>query len=202
MFPAPDELMPVKSWTNGRKAVVELLQDRSGASVIRKVYRPGFRRWMFREYAMAAYVSSRTSLSPRVLAFRPWRSEMFIQYLPGQRVLEWVLTRFGKNLNMAEFDSFRGLDPPNNVDPSIADAFGRFRQSTSEDVVRLKAAIRDSYAVLHRLKVKHGSADPRNVLYHNGRIFIIDFDNARPSLDPAAIDYEELHYWYGIGRSE
>ena len=98
-----NELTVVTSWTNGRKAVVELLQDSRGTKVIKKVYRPGFRGRMFREYVMATYVSSRTTISPQVFGFRPWRNEILLQYLPGQRVFEWVLSRFGQNLCMAEF---------------------------------------------------------------------------------------------------
>ena len=43
-----------------------------------------------------------------------------------------------------------------------------------------------------------GSADPRNMLYHEGLIYIIDFDNARPSRRAEQIDYVDLEYWYGL----
>src|SRR6202008_4803458 len=111
---------------------------------------------------------------------------------------EWVLRRFGQDLNVVDFQSFHGLNPPDDVDPRVAEAFAKFRQSTSDEALRLREAIRVSYAQLHRIRIKHGSADPRNVLYDDGRIFIIDFDNARPSLNAATIDYQELEYWYAI----
>jgi tRNA A-37 threonylcarbamoyl transferase component Bud32 len=123
---------------------------------------------------------------------------MLLQYLPGDRVLEWVLSRFSDNLDLADFQSFHGLMPPHNVDPRVAKAFLRFRESTSEEALQLKAAIRASYSLLHRIGIKHGSVDPRNVLYHADRVFIIDFDNARPSLQPSASDDEDLKYWYGV----
>lgn len=198
MSPKPDALTVVTSWTNGRKAVVYLVEDKHGAKLIRKVYRTGWRHRMFRDYVMTAYVSHRVSITPRVLAFRPWRSEILLQYLPGERVLEWVLSRLGHNLNLAEFQSFHGLMPPHNVDPRVSDAFRRFRESTADDVLQLKTALRASYSLLHSVGIKHGSADPRNVLYDAGRIFIIDFDNSRPSLRPSESDNIELEYWYGI----
>lgn len=188
----------VTSWTNGRKAVVELLRDGAGEHVIRKTYRTGYETRMFREYAVAEYVSRLASVSPRVLAFSPRKKQILFQYLPGIRVLEWVLSRFGDHLDLSEFHSFHGLMPPHNVDARVAEAFVRFRESNSIDVLQLKHALRDSYGKLHRLGIKHGSADPRNVLYHEGRIFIIDFDNSRPSLSPSATDDEDLKYWYGI----
>jgi predicted Ser/Thr protein kinase len=194
-----EALATVTTWSNGRKAVVDLMEDRDGRRMIRKRYRPGFRVPMFREAAMAAYVAARTSVTPRVLSFQPWRNELFFEYVQGERVLEWVLKHFGSvGLDLAEFQSFRGLNPPEHVDPRIAEAFRRFRLSTSEEALRLRVALRRSYAELHRAGVKHGSADPRNVLFHDGKIFIVDFDNARPSFNAAAIDYRDLEYWFGI----
>jgi len=194
-----DRLAPVTSWSNGRKAAVYLLQDSDGSKFIKKAYRPGFRSPMCREFVMAAYAASRMTIVPRVLAFRPWRDELFLEYLPGERVLEWVLRHFGpRGLVAADFQSFHGLDPPHNVDARVAHAFARFRDSSSDDARQLKSAIRESYALLHRIGVKHGSADPRNLLYHQNRIYIIDFDNARPSFNPAKLDYEDLRYWFGI----
>ena len=76
-------LTVVTAWTNGRKAEVHLVQDGEGAKFIKKVYRHGWRGRMFRECMMAAYVSGLVSISPRVLAFRPWRNEIVFQYLPG-----------------------------------------------------------------------------------------------------------------------
>ena len=198
MWPEVDDLQVVTSWTNGRKAVVHLVRDARGRQFIRKAYRPGWHSRMLRDCTMAAYVSRVSAVGPRVLGLRPWRREMLLEYLPGERVLEWVLARFGDNLDLAEFQSFHGLMPPDNVDSRVAEAFRRFRASTSEEAARLKRAIWVSYSTLHRIWVKHGSVDPRNVLYHDGRIFIIDYDNARPSLHPGAADNVDLQYWYGI----
>ena len=195
MLPAASDGV-LTSWTNGRKAVVELLQDHNGRRVIRKRYRRGFWFAMFREYVMAIYVSRRTCITPRVVEFRPWTREIVFEYVDGQRVLEWVLSRFSEGCDVSEFQSFHGL----NVDPRIADAFQDFRQSCSDEADRLRDAIRDSYRLLHRTGVKHGSADPRNVIYRDGRIYIIDFDNARPSFDPWAVDGRDLAQWYGIAK--
>lgn len=197
MWRMPNEVSVITSWTNGRKAVVDLVQDQQGSRFIRKVYRRGWRARMFREWFMAAFVSSFSSVGPRVLAFRPWRNELFLEFIPGERVLEWVLSRFGEGLVLAEFQSFHGLRPPNDVDPRVADAFRRFQLSTSVEVVQLKAAIKASYGALHRIGVKHGSPDPRNVIYDGKCVFIIDFDNARPSVRPSLSDKGDLEYWYG-----
>ena len=197
MLPKPDELTVVTSWTNGHKAVVHLVENRTGEKLILKAYRPGFTSAMFREYVATRYVARKLSVVPRVLGFRPWRKELYFSYISGQRVLEWVLQRFGDNVTLSEFQSFHGLNPPDYVDPHVAEAFARFRQSMSEEARRLKEAIRTSYSSLHRIGILHGSADPRNVIYDQDRVFIIDFDHARPSFNPEKLDYKSLTYWYG-----
>src|SRR5436309_14949210 len=101
-----NEFIIVTSWTNGRKAVVHLLENAYGEKVIMKAYRPGFLITMFREYLMTQYIARRLSGSPRVLGFKPWRKTLFLSYVTGQRVLEWVLERFGDpDLKLADFQS-------------------------------------------------------------------------------------------------
>lgn len=201
MSPTLEDLAVITSWTNGRKAVIHLVKDSAGQKLIVKVYRPGFLAAMLREYVVARFVASRLSVVPRVLGFRPWRKELYFSYIPGQRVLEWVLQRFGDNVTLADFQSIHGLNPPHHVHPQVADAFARFRRSTSEESLRLKAAITASYSSLHRIGMLHGSADPRNVIYDGARIFIIDFDHARPSFNPEKIESSSLAYWFGCSSS-
>ena len=110
MLQTPHKLTVVTSWVNGRAATVHLMANDSGDRVIKKVYRPGFTAKMFREYVVSRYVAQRLSIVPRVLAFKPARREIFFSYVPGQRVLEWVLERFGdKDLVLGEFQSFHHL---------------------------------------------------------------------------------------------
>ena len=178
-----------------RAATVHLMANDSGDRVIKKVYRPGFTAKMFREYVVARYVAQRLSIVPRVLSFRPACREIFFSYLPGQRVLEWVLDRFGDtDLVLREFQSFHGLE----TNPQVAEAFSRFRQSSSEAASGLKQAIRKSYLSLHGIRMLHGSSDPRNIIYDGDRAFIIDFDHSRPSLSPAKLECRGLTHWYGI----
>jgi len=191
----PDEMRIITSWTNGRKATVHLVQNGGSERVILKIYRPGYLGSMFREYLATRYVASRLPIVPRVLRFRPLKKELVLTYLSGQRVLEWVLDRFGdEGVVLSEFQSFHGMET--NV--QIARAFERFRQSASEEAARLKQAIRESYASLHRIRFQHGGPDPRNVIYDGARAFIIDFDHARLGLAPAKTDYRSLTRWYGI----
>lgn len=198
MLQKPEQFRVVTSWTNGRKATVHLLENIKGEKCICKVYRPGFLCSMFREYVAAKYLAMRLPMVPQVLAFRPSKKQLIFSYIPGQRVLEWVLQRFGgKDLQLSEFQSFHGLDPPEHVDPRVAEAFAQFRRSSSEEAIRLRQAIRASYSSLHQVGMLHGSADPRNAIYDHDRLYIIDFDHARPSLNPAA-DHRSLSYWYGL----
>lgn len=198
MSPMPDELTVITSWTNGQKAVVHLVENGSGKRLIKKIYRPGYTGTMFREYAVSKYLASRLTIVPHVLDFRPWSKELYFSYLSGQRVLEWVMQRFGDNADLSRFHSFHGLNPPDYVDPEVAEAFARFRKSSSEEAQQLKDAIRASYFRLHQVGILHGSADPRNVIYEQGQIFIIDFDHARPSSNPTKREAGSLEYWYGI----
>ena len=201
MLPKLDDFTVTTSWTNSEKSVVHLLESPRGEKVILKAYRRGFTTSMFRAYVASSYVARRLPLVPRVLGFQPWRNELYFSYISGQRVLEWVLQRFGGNLRLADFQSCHGLNPPDHVDPRIAEAFSRFRESVSPEPQRLKKAIRTSYSSLHRVGILHGSPDPRNIIYDGTRVLIIDFDHARPSLNPAAIDYRWLRYWYGLDLS-
>jgi hypothetical protein len=202
MLTDQDEFIVVTSWTNGRKAVVHLLEKSNGEKLIMKVYRRGFLITMLREYFVTKYIASRLSGTPRVVGFRPWRKELLLSYISGQRVLEWVLQKFGDSgLSLDEFQSIHGLDPE-HPDPRIAEAFSRFRRSTSEEAHQLRQAIRVSYSELHDIGMLHGSPDPRNVIYDSGRISIIDFDHARPCFNPAKIEYRGLTYWYGIPLHE
>lgn len=137
----------------------------------------------------------RLAIVPRVFGFRPWCKELFFSYIPGQRVLEWVLERFGdRNLSLVDFHSFHGLD----TNLQVAEAFARFRHSTSEEAHRLKQAIKTSYSCLHQIGILHGSADPRNVIYDQDRVYIVDFDHARPSFNTGRIENRSLTHWYGI----
>jgi serine/threonine protein kinase len=197
-----NESRAITSWTNGRKAIVQLIENGRGEKWILKTYRPGFALTMLREYLVTRYISRRIPLTPKVLGFRPLRKELLLSYVSGQRVLEWVLERFGDaGLYLLDFQSFHGLDP-DHPNPVVAAAFERFRRSTSEDAQQLKQAIRASYAALHRIGILHGSPDPRNIIYGDGRVSIIDFDHARPCLDPAKIDYRSLSYWYGLAPND
>jgi tRNA A-37 threonylcarbamoyl transferase component Bud32 len=150
---------------------------------------------MFREYFSIWYVSKWLDIIPRLVSFRPWKKELIMSYIPGQRVLEWVLEHFGQsNLDLDEFRHFHGT----LRDARITEAFVRFRESSSVEALRLKAAIKQSYARLHRIGWQHGTSDPRNVLYDGRQAYIIDFDHARPSLSPTKYDYPDLTYWFGI----
>ena len=92
-IPVSNECRVVTSWTNGRKAIVHLLAKPNGDTLIRKVYRRGFLAAMLREYFMTTYIACRLPSTLRVLGFNPWRKELFLSYVTGQRVLEWVLER-------------------------------------------------------------------------------------------------------------
>jgi hypothetical protein len=167
------------SWTNGQKAVVHLVELPTGEKRIVKIYKPGFVGWMFREYLSLRYVSKRLPIIPKLICFRPSQKELVLSYIPGQRVLEWVLQRFGEaNLNVEEFLNFEAM----GADPRIVEAFVRFRLSASK----------------HELGWQHGTCDPRNVIYDEQQAYIIDFDHARPSLAPVKYDYPALTQWFGI----
>ena len=143
------------------------------------------------------YVSRRLDIIPRLVSFAPWKNELVISYVPGRRVLEWVLEHFGPpELDLQEFLNCESLEG----DARITQAFGRFRDSSSSEAVRLRGSIKKSYAKLHSIGWQHGTSDPRNVIYDGQRAYIIDFDHARPSLSPHKYDYPALAYWFGINR--
>lgn len=185
----------VCSWTNGRKTNVYLVEEESGKKVIRKRYKRGFLLTMVREYLATVYLAHRLDITPRVVSFGPVSGELVLSYLPGVRVLEWVLTRYGDpDLRIEDFQSFHGLD----TNRSVAEAFRRFRDCASPEAVRLRQAISLSYAALHRTWFVHGGADPRNVIYDGERVFIIDLNQSRPSLNPQRFERASLCRWYGI----
>lgn len=194
MLQKPDRWRVITAWTNGRKAEVQLLEDTAQKKIILKTYRSGFILPMFREYLVTTYVSRKLSIVPKVIAFQPLRKRLFLSFISGQRVLEWVLQHFGDNgLVVSDFQSFHGLE----TNEKVAAAFSRFRQSGAKEARELKKAIRESYLLLHRIRIRHGTTDPRNIIYDGKRAFILDFDHARPSLNPAKCDREALECWFG-----
>ncbi len=191
------EMREVSSWTNGGRADVFLLANRDGKKLIVKRYRPHFIGTMLRDYFMLKYVSGRLAIAPRVLEFSPRKLELCLSYLEGQRLLEWVLQRYGdEGIQLGRYQSFHGLE----TDPQIALAFKRFRESQEINALALKESIRASYAQLHGIGVLHGSADPRNVIYDGQQVLIIDFGHSRPCLNAAKLEYCSLTSWFGITR--
>jgi len=186
----------VRTWTNGSKADVDLvsLPDRR---IIRKRYRAGVvpRTAMFREY-LGLKMLQGLEFVPSVVEFLPFERQLAMSFLEGQRVLEWVLERFGApGIDLEFFASFHGL----NEREDIKEAFARFRSSTAPEAQRLRQDIARSYTALHRRRVIHGDPSPRNLLYDGKLVYLIDFDHWRPSAAPAKIDGRAIQNWYGIG---
>jgi Lipopolysaccharide kinase (Kdo/WaaP) family len=183
------------TWDNGQKAVVRLMESADGDKLIQKVYGRRFAGWMLRESISIWYLSKSLEIVPRLIDFKPWKNELIMSYIPGQRALEWVLQRFGpSNLDLSEFLNCPSMER----DPRIREAFSQFRKSSSAEATKLKESIRMSYAQLHSLGWQHGASNPRNVIFDGERAHIIDFDHARPSLVPGKYDYPELEQWFGI----
>ena len=183
------------AWTNGARATVYLLEYPDGNKLVLKKYKPGHFKWMMRDYLNSMYVSMRLSNVPKLLHFSLIKRELVFSYVRGTRVLEWVLQQFGDpGLDILEFLNFEAMD----TDHRIVRAFKRFRDSDSEPARRLKQAIRDSYARLHAVGIQHGTADPRNVIYDERQVYIIDFDRARPAWNRRKVDYRALTYWFGV----
>jgi tRNA A-37 threonylcarbamoyl transferase component Bud32 len=185
---------------NGAKADVHLIEDGSGSRSVRKCYRRGFVLPMLREYLALSYLSrSGVGILPRVLDFHPLRREIVLSYLPGERVLEWVLKRYGRpDLELEAYKSFHGLD----TNPDVAQAFQRFRDSKDRESLSLKAALITSYRVLHARRFVHGDPSPRNLIFDGTVVYLIDFDHSRPSLDPAGVDFVSIRRWYGLSRMD
>lgn len=151
---------------------------------------------MLREFLVLSYLSH-LNILPRVLAFHLGRREMVLSYLPGERVLEWVLRRYGDPaLDLETFKSVHGLES----NPTVDRAFHRFRESQDQESVELKTAIKASYRLLHGKGFVHGDPSPRNLIFNGRAVYLVDFDHSRPSLDPAAVDFKALRRWYGLER--
>ena len=193
--PLLDEGRILCSWTNGRKAVALLVEDTHGRKVVVKRYRTRFVATMLREYFVTKHLARRLQIVPRVLGFQILRRQLVLSYIEGQRVLEWVLQRYGDpGLELHAFQSYDYFDTCMIVDR----AFSRFREAVDPSAVRLKQAIRQSYAALHQTGFAHGSADPRNVIYDGRTVHIIDFDHSRPRLRSEKPDQRGLARWYGL----
>ena len=185
----------VRTWTNGSKAEVDLISG-PAEFVIRKRYRMGrvAGTAMVREY-LGLKLLQHLEIVPKVVQFLPLRRQLSISFIKGDRVLEWVMARYGEpDVDLASFASFHGLDERHD----IRDAFQRFRSAQEPEAVRLKRAIVDSYAKLHRWHCVHGDPSPRNLLYDGCTVYLIDFDHWRPSVAAAKIDGRTLQRWYGV----
>lgn len=189
----------IASWTNGRKAVVLLMERPDGGKYLIKRYRRRFLPTMIREIVCLRYLATRLDIVPRLLRTDLLRSELVISYLAGERLLEWVLKRCAPaNTELETFQNFHGLQ----TNPIVQNAFDQFRTSSDVEITKLKRAIRKSYNELHSMKWIHGSADPRNLIYDGTRVFIIDFDHARPCFDASKKERLGLQRWFGIRPAE
>jgi tRNA A-37 threonylcarbamoyl transferase component Bud32 len=118
-----------------------------------------------------------------------------LSYIPGERVLEWILGRCAPpGTELEQFQSFHGLQ----TNAVVQGALARFRESLDAEIVTLKMAIQASYDRLHLLGWIHGSADPRNLIYDGTNVFIIDFDHARPCFNARKKEQQSLQHWFGI----
>lgn len=187
----------VSSWTNGSKSEVFLLQDKNGNMLIKKCYRKGLFHILAREYIALKSLSS-LDFVPKIVELRFFSREMALSYVPGTRVLEWILEKYGRpGLDLKRFGSFHGLE----INEEISEAFRYFRDAKDSASTSLKEAIRSSYLTLHSKGWIHGDPSPRNLIYEGGKIYLIDFDHARPCLDPPKIDYRSIEKWYGLKRN-
>jgi tRNA A-37 threonylcarbamoyl transferase component Bud32 len=151
---------------------------------------------MLREY-FALRCLRGCGVVPTVLGVSLQRRELLLSHIRGQRLLEWVLERYGPpGLALEQFRSFHGLEG-NSV---VADAFSRFRKAVDPDSGRLRHAIRSSYLLIHGRHILHSDPSPRNLIYDGNTIHVIDFDHARPSLSPAPLDFRSLSKWYGVSH--
>jgi tRNA A-37 threonylcarbamoyl transferase component Bud32 len=120
---------------------------------------------------------------------------LLLSYIPGERLLEWVLRRYGdQGLDLAEFASLHGI----RTNDRVQRAFERFRAASDPEATALRNAIVDTYRRLHRTSFLHGDPGPRNIIYDGERAHLIDFDHTRPSLAPARVDSRALQRWYGV----
>lgn len=182
------------AWTNGRRAAAYLLEDEIGRKCVLKHYRPGNLPIMIKEM-IALRCLATLDVAPQVLSYELAASTLILSYVPGERVLEWVLRRYGdRGLDLAQFSSAHGL----STNEHVQRAFERFRSSTDTQALALREAIVDTYRRLHRVHVLHGDPGPRNIIYDGKRAYLIDFDQTRPSLSPARIEARGLKKWYGI----
>lgn len=185
----------VSRWDNGSKANVSHLRDSAGIEYIRKDYRSGQFLTFCRELAVLKYLGSRISCVPSVLSFELAGSTTYLEYVAGERVLEWVLRKFSVDqVDLDSYKSFHGLET-NKV---VGMAFDRFKGSDNLEARALKNAIANSYRKLHREYFVHGDPSPRNLIFDGSNVTIIDFDHSRPSRKPFKIDGAKLEHWYGI----
>ncbi len=185
----------INRWTNGRKAIVYLLGRKDGSCFILKHYKLRFLGTMIREWSATKYLSERVLHTPRLLGANFLTRSLEISYCEGERVLEWVLARYGpQNLDLKEFGSFHGMQ----TNETVLGAFTAFRASLNEEAVQLRSVIERSYSTLHRAGWIHGSADPRNLIYDGQNAYIIDLDHARPAIGAVRVENSSLKRWFGV----
>jgi hypothetical protein len=195
MLPTPSDHQVVTSWLNGRKAAVHLLKRPDATLYILKQYKAKCFPTYLRELFATAHLAKKTKVTPRLLSSNIFQRTFCLGFIPGQRVLEWVLERFAPTkVNLEEFQSCHGLQ----TNPLIQQSFANLRASASEEAQKLRAAIAVSYKALHEVGWSHGSADPRNILYHESVIYIIDLDHARPAFGALDKERASLDRWFGI----
>lgn len=185
----------ISVWENGARANVTHSRDSNGVEYVEKAYRSGEYFTFYRELMALKYLGPRISCVPSVLSFDIRRRITCLEFVAGERVLEWVLKKFGRSdIEIEAFQSFHGLE----TNKLVHEAFEKFKNSNSVEAIRLREAVATAYGELHRQRFVHGDPSPRNLIYDGNRVSIIDFDHSRPSLNPPKIDGKKVHRWYGV----
>jgi len=162
--------------------------------VILKKFRKETFRFFIKEILVVTYLRN-AKIMPKILDLSLSKKILILEYMIGERLLEWALRKCSReSVNIKDYKNMHGIDT-NSV---VLATFHVFQQSKDPEIVYLKNKITMSYKVLHRYRISQGDVRPRNLIYRQNSIAIIDFDHALFLPRPAKRDNVLLKEWYGI----
>jgi len=183
------------SWTNGARAHVELAKlPQYPNKVIVKSFRKGTLIFFINEVVTLSYLRN-IGVTPRILGLNLGKKILILEYMDGERLLEWVLRKCSRqSVDLKDYRNIHGID----TNPVIGAAFSVFQKSKDPEITYVKNEIQKCYRKIHRRKISQGDVRPRNLICRGGSVAAIDFDLALPMARPADRDNVLLMKWYGI----
>jgi len=194
MFFTADHLRGFTTFTMLKKTrfSTTVIDTLHGIPAAVKQYHPDTETWRYETERDILLELNGKWRTPRLLAGDDREKILSIEWLPGDRLKEYLIQRY---LQRSDPDTYRD-------GPSIRKSLELFQNDRSPETMNIKTQIFSIIRLLHRYGVVHGDVDARNfIVSPEGLVYIIDFSNgsfSEPGSERFKSDLEAMQQKFGI----